>query len=159
MIDSVIVKYKHIQKVETIGDAYMVVGNMDTPTEYQPETYLEMVLFANELLTKIAHIGIPDRTIRLRIGIHAGSFVISFYGKIRPRLCVIGKHVNIAARIQSTAAPNTIHISKEMYGHILAYTNSSPPNSHTPEFSYCLNRDVELKHIGKVDTYTIRLSA
>lgn len=161
MMDSVIVKYKYIQKIETIGDAYMVVGNMDAPTEYQPEMYLEMVLFANELLAKIAHIGIPDRTIRLRIGIHAGSFVVSYYGKIRPRLCVIGKHVNIAARIQSTAIPNTIHISKEMYTHIeRARVPSSPiltrPKKYTPEITYQLNRDVELKHIGKVDTYTIR---
>lgn len=150
MFDTVIDKYKYIQKIETIGDAYMVVGNMETPGAYNPETYMNMIRFGEEILQKIKHINIPDRNIQLRIGIHSGSFVTSFPGKIRPRLCVIGKHINIASRIQSTAQPNTIQISNDMYNIIRGFDSVNDSR-----YTFIQNQNVILKNIGAVNTYTI----
>jgi adenylate cyclase len=148
IIDSVIEKYKYIQKVETIGDAYMVVGDMDNRNNSNPEMYVNMIEFAFEVMDKIKQLRIPDRTVRLRIGIHTGSFVVSFYGKIRPRLCVIGKHINIASRIQSTAEPTSIQISNEMY-------QTLQRHNVVDKYSYIENRNVVLKNIGDVTAYTV----
>ena len=148
MIDGIIQKYSYIQKVETIGDAYVVVGDMNARNSQNPEMYVQMIEFAFELLDNIKQLRIPDRTIQIRIGIHTGSFVVSFYGKIRPRLCIIGKSVNIASRIQSTAQPNNIAISNEM-------CQTLRQHNCVGKYDYIENPNVVLKNIGTCTTYTV----
>jgi class 3 adenylate cyclase len=144
--DNIIKKYKHIQKIETIGDAYMVVGDMNN-FHYNNELLIEMISFALEILNEVKKIKTPTHVLSIRIGIHYGSFIVSYIGKINPRLCVIGKHVNKTARLQSTAEIDTIQISKEIYNLL--------DKNHVC-FNCSLNKDIYLKNIGTVDTYTIR---
>jgi class 3 adenylate cyclase len=144
--DTILQKYKYIQKIETIGDAYMVVGDMYN-TEYNNKMFLEMVFFALEIMDEVKRVHTPSHTLEIRIGIHFGSYVISVLGKINPRLCIVGKHVNKTARLQSTAEVNTIQISKELYNKINGLDNT---------LILELNRDVHMKHIGIFDTYTVR---
>lgn len=144
--DTILLKYKHIQKIETIGDAYMVVGDMYN-AKYNNKMFLEMVHFAIEIMDEVKRVHTPSHTLEIRIGIHIGSYVISVLGKINPRLCIIGRHVNRTARLQSTAEINTIQISNELYNKLNGLDNT---------LVFELNSDVHMKHIGTFDTYTVR---
>jgi class 3 adenylate cyclase len=142
--DTIIKKYKALYKIETIGDAYMVIGDV---REDEDDSKVQMIQFALELLDEIKKVRTPSHMLQIRIGIHFGPYVISVLGKINPRLCFIGKNVNLAARLQSTAEPNTIQISESFYNDISKY-----------DFRSCFtkNEKVFLKNIGEVVTFSLK---
>lgn len=73
-----------------------------------------------------------------------GPVVIGTLGTMLPRMCVVGHTVNLASRLQSSADPQSIQISTNVYDLL----------STVDQFKYQFKKrsDVELKHIGKVDT-------
>lgn len=141
--DKILEKYKYIQKIETIGHAYMVVGDMNN-LHYNKELYIEMLHFAIEILNEVKNIRTPNHNLEIRIGIHIGSYIISVLGYTNPRLCIIGKNINKSARLQSTSLPNTIQISEEFYNEV-----------KDEDIKFIKNENVLLKNIGIVTTYSI----
>ena len=112
--DDVINKYENLQKIETIGDAYMVVSDIYTNDEVN--NVKSMILFAFDILKEIKTIPTPDGVpLQLRIGINLGKVVVGILGVEIPRLCVIGNTVNVANRLQTTTDPDTIQISTHVY--------------------------------------------
>jgi hypothetical protein len=144
--DTIIKKYNTLQKIETIGDAYMVVGDIYNNTTYTT-VIKEIILFGLEIIKEIKNIETPDNNkLSIRVGINIGDVTIGILGNENPRLCIIGHHVNLASRIQSTAEIDTIHISNEFYN--IAKTLDI-------NVTYKHNQNIFLKNIGSVDTWTI----
>jgi class 3 adenylate cyclase len=142
--DKIIEKYQYIHKIETIGDSYMVVGDINN-FKYNDKLYIEMINFAFDILKETKKIKTPNHKLDIRIGIHIGSYIISVLGYKNPRVCIIGKNINMCARLQSTASPDTIQISEELYKKI----------NHEQNISFQKNENVFLKNIGIINTYTI----
>jgi len=147
--DLIIRKYPHIQKIETIGDAYMVVGDLNN-LEFNPDLYLNICEFAFEIIEEIKKVKTPNHKLDLRIGIHMGSYIISVLGSINPRLCIIGKDVNKTSRLQSTAEKNTIQISKWLYDILLKIDRARE------NYNFVKNENVYLKNIKLTTTYTMK---
>jgi len=112
--DDLALRYGNLQKIETIGDAYMVVGDIytnDTKTNVR-----NMILLAMDMIKEIKSIPTPDdKPLQLRVGMNLGKVVVGILGVEIPRLCVIGNTVNVASRLQSTADPDTIQMSRHVY--------------------------------------------
>jgi len=143
--DNIIIKYKNLQKIETIGDAYMVVG--DLYNNNNNNIVNDIIELAIEFMKEIKNIKTPDNImLQLRIGINIGSVSIGILGVDIPRLCVIGNTVNIAARLQSTADPDTIQLSKSVYENV----------NNKEKFNFIVKENVFLKNIGSVITYNIK---
>uniref|UniRef100_A0A8D8RBI4 Guanylate cyclase n=1 Tax=Cacopsylla melanoneura TaxID=428564 RepID=A0A8D8RBI4_9HEMI len=140
--DSIVGNYD-VYKVETIGDAYMVVGGLPVRILDHADQIATMAL---DLLHhsgrfKIRHL--PYTPLRLRIGLHTGPCCAGVVGLTMPRYCLFGDTVNTASRLESTGAPWRIHLSvdtKEKLDLVGDY-----------ELEY--RGETELKGKGKMPTY------
>ena len=145
--DDIVIKYGNLQKIETIGDAYMVVG--DIYTNDTTNNIKNMILLAIEFLKEIKSITSPNnKQLQLRIGINIGKVVVGILGVEIPRLCVIGNTVNVASRLQTTADPDTIHISRHVY-------EIAKTTDFGMDIKFELKENVFLKNLGSTNTYVI----
>jgi len=149
--DHSIKKYSTLQKIETIGDAYMVVGDIfnNSDSKYVIKDIIE---FSLEIMKSIKYIDTPNnRPLDLRVGINIGDVSIGILGNEIPRMCVVGHTVNMAARLQSTADVNSIQLSDELY-HLMTSNDFCQHN-----IAITKNEKVFLKNIGDVNTYSIKI--
>ncbi|XP_013400601.1 guanylate cyclase soluble subunit beta-2 [Lingula anatina] len=102
---------KHgVYKVETIGDAYMVVAGVPDSVPDHAERIanmaLDMVEAAGEVISPAT-----GRPLQIRVGMHLGGVVAGVVGKKMPRYCLFGDTVNTASRMESHGVPGKIHVS------------------------------------------------
>lgn len=150
LFDNIIKKYPHLQKIETIGDAYMVVGDIFRNSVNYKRVVEEIILFAVDIIKEIKTIKTPDdKPLSIRVGINMGDISVGILGNEIPRLCVVGNTVNMAARLQTTADVDTIQLSSDIFEE---FENI---NFHV-KFNVIKKDNVFLKNIGSVTTYNIQ---
>lgn len=141
--DEKLEKYESLQKIENIGDCYFVTSLLDKHYDKRLDTSgLEDVInFANSII-RLANL----KDLDVRVGIHYGSVSVGIIGKNIPRFAVVGKNVNVAARLESTCDTNKVQISKALGDQLV---------KHQIKVNLGNERIVYLKNIGNYTTYTI----
>ncbi|XP_078374365.1 atrial natriuretic peptide receptor 1-like [Oculina patagonica] len=109
-----------VYKVETVGDAYVVVSGCPKLNGLKHTS--EIARMALELLShmvvfRLRHL--PDHQLQLRIGINTGPVVAAVVGVTMPRFFLYGHAVNIASKMESTSLPLRIHVSNETYSRLI----------------------------------------
>ena len=98
-----------LEKVKTIGDAYMIVGGMPM---WLPDHLERMADLALDIADAVAHNEAAGRLgVRFRIGINAGPVVAGVIGQKRSIYDVWGDTVNLASRMESTGVPGRVQVT------------------------------------------------
>lgn len=138
--DRIILKYK-LEKIKTIGDAYMVVGGV---TEDDPHPAVRMALAAIEIRNYVETKILTQKAFQkdyweVRIGLHLGDLVAGVVGQHKFSFDVWGHDVNIAARCEQHSKPNKISVT-EAFAEVIA-----------PYFDTTYRGKIQLKNQGETD--------
>ena len=134
-----------LEKIKTIGDAYMCAGGIPLANDTHPLNAVMAALAMQEYMKKQNQ----DRASRgeqgweLRIGIHTGPIVAGVVGKKKYAYDIWGDTVNVASRMESNGEAGKVNISSATYDQI-------------KEHYQCLHRGkISAKNIGEVDMYFV----
>ena len=142
--DNVIEKYS-IEKIKTIGDAYVCAGGLPTKDIVNPEMVVQAAVdFVHEieaLRTERTRKGL--RTFEFRIGIHTGNLIAGVIGTKKFAYDIWGDTVNMAARMEQNGEPNKINISGTTYELV------------KNKFACVYRGKIDAKNKGQVDMYFV----
>lgn len=144
--DEIIQKY-NIEKIKTIGDAYMAAGGFRTVgSKYVSDVVsagLEMQQFVMTHNQQRQAQTLP--TFDMRVGIHTGPVIAGIVGVKKFQYDIWGDTVNIASRMESTGETGKINISKTTYEAI----------KDDPAFTFKSRGDISIKGKGMIETYFV----
>jgi ligand-binding sensor domain-containing protein/class 3 adenylate cyclase len=107
--DGIMGKY-NIEKIKTVGDAYLAVCGLPQPAANHAENVINAALEIRGFMTeRYAKLG--SKTFQIRIGVHSGSLVAGIVGVKKFAYDVWGDTVNTAARMEQNSEPGKINIS------------------------------------------------
>ena len=142
--DRIIDKYK-LEKIKTIGDAYMCAGGIPAVNDNNPVDIVMAALEIREFMDNLR----KEREAQgkdyweLRIGIHTGPVVAGVVGKNKFAYDIWGDAVNTASRMESSGIPGQVNISGDTYTFIR-------------EHFHCNHRGkIQAKNKGEIDMYIV----
>jgi len=106
----------HVEKIKTIGDAYMCAGGLPHPTKTHAHDTFEAALEIRQFVLE-TELNPPKGIypFRIRIGLNTGPVVSGVVGTRKFAYDIWGNTVNIAARMESGSVPGRINVSENTY--------------------------------------------
>lgn len=136
-----------IEKIKTIGDAYMAAGGLPVPSEKSVDNTILAALEMQSYMTKrFAEKESTDGfTFEMRLGIHTGPVVAGIVGVKKFQYDIWGDTVNTAARMESSGAVGKVNISQHTYELI----------KDNPAFTFTHRGKINAKGKGEIDMWFV----
>lgn len=132
----------NLEKIKTIGDAYMVVGGLPNPRPDHAEAIAQMAI---DMQQEIAQFNTKhNQTLSIRIGINTGPVVAGVIGTKKFIYDLWGDTVNIASRMESHGLPGEIQVTATTYEYL--------------QSRYALEQrgSIQVKGKGEMETYLLK---
>jgi class 3 adenylate cyclase len=142
--DKIIDKYG-LEKIKTIGDAYMCAGGIPVPNTTNPFDIVRAGLEIRDYMARLKE----EKETRsedfweLRIGIHTGDVIAGVVGKNKFAYDIWGDAVNTASRMESSGVPGKVNVSGATYELI------------KDKFRCTYRGKVKAKNKGEIDMYIV----
>lgn len=134
-----------IEKIKTIGDAYMCIGGVPTPDKSAVRNIIRFALALQRKLAEWnanrAEAGLP--LFQARIGIHTGPVVAGVVGLKKFSYDVWGDSVNVAARMESQGTPGKVNVSAATHDLV------------QDDFKFTARGEVEIKNMAPMKMYFV----
>ncbi|MFD0981946.1 adenylate/guanylate cyclase domain-containing protein [Tropicimonas aquimaris] len=127
-----------IEKIKTIGDAYMAACGIPEPREDHAHRSLD---FARDLIRATSD---QTEALSIRVGMHCGPVIAGLVGRVRFVYDIWGETVNLASRLEATGVPGRIHLSAPAFRLVEDAFESAPDT-----------RVQTLKGIGEIQTFVV----
>ena len=140
--DEIIEKYD-LEKIKTVGDAYMCAGGLPFVTS---DHAYKMILAAQEIIQFVSEVANEVKTqnhFQIRVGISTGPVVAGVVGTKKFAYDIWGDTVNIASRMESNSEAGKINISEHTYALVKQY------------FQFEYRGAIEVKNRGKMNMYFV----
>ncbi len=129
----------HLEKIKTIGDAYMVAGGLPTPTPGHVTAIADMSIDMHDAIAQFkTNEGKP---LALRVGIHTGAVIAGVIGNRRFAYDLWGDTVNIASRMEAQGEVKRTQVTEAVYERL------------QKRFSLEKRGAIAIKGKGKMNTY------
>ena len=130
-----------LEKIKTIGDAYMAVAGLPAPRPDHAAAAARMALDMQEVLRRFS--GEPHTGLSMRIGLNTGPVIAGIIGRHKFSYDLWGDTVNTASRMESHAEPDTIQVT------------SATANLLERHFDLARRDAVAIKGKGQLTTYFV----
>ena len=142
-----IMERRGVEKIKTIGDAYMAAGGLPSPNQTHARDVvlaaLEIRHFMEEYSRKRRERGQPY--FEIRIGVHTGPVVAGIVGVKKFQYDIWGDTVNTASRIESSGKVGKVNISGSTYQLV----------QHLPGLSFSSRGKVQVKGKGELEMFYV----
>jgi class 3 adenylate cyclase len=129
-----------MEKIKTIGDAYLAVSGMPV---YNEKHARNAVLAGLEILNFIKHRNQHENTFKIRIGIHSGPLIAGIVGVKKFAYDIWGDTVNTASRMESSGEAGKVNISEATHKLV------------EKDFTFTYRGKIEAKNKGAIDMYFV----
>jgi adenylate cyclase len=140
--DDITSKY-NIEKIKTIGDAYLAVCGLPLADPMHAEKAIMAAQEINSFM-KARHAQLGNKSFQVRIGIHSGSVVAGIVGLKKFAYDIWGDTVNTAARMEQNSEAGKINVSQTTY------------ELTKDKFSYEYRGEIEAKGKGHLKMYYVK---
>jgi class 3 adenylate cyclase/ligand-binding sensor domain-containing protein/predicted metal-dependent HD superfamily phosphohydrolase len=141
-VDKIIEKHQ-IEKIKTIGDAYMAAGGVPLRDKENPINCVLAALEIQSFMEKESRRYKDEEPWQLRIGLHTGDVIAGVIGTKRIAYDIWGNTVNVANRMEMAGEPGKVNISGTTYEYIKPY------------FDCTYRGKVPAKNKGEIDMYYV----
>jgi adenylate cyclase len=135
--DALVEKYG-VEKIKTIGDAYMVASGVPTTRADHASAVANLAL---DMLTAAQSIQPLDGQVQLRIGISSGPVVAGIIGDKRFGYDLWGDTVNVASRMEAFGVPGRIQVSEQTFRRL------------KDRYDFAPRGEIEIKGLGPMATW------
>jgi class 3 adenylate cyclase/uncharacterized protein YdcH (DUF465 family) len=139
--DEIIAEY-NIEKIKTVGDAYMAAAGLPTANAEHAADILKASLEIVEFM-KRRRKQMGEATFEVRVGVHSGSVVAGIVGVTKFAYDIWGDAVNTAARMEQNSEPGRVNVSQATFELLSAH----------PKFKFEYRGEIEAKNKGKMKMY------
>ncbi len=132
-----------IEKIKTVGDAYMAVCGLPEPVANHAERMVRMAIRMVHITRE--HAMEHNTSMKLRVGVNTGPVVAGVIGKSKYIYDLWGDTVNLASRMESGGIPDSVQVTRPVYELLKDL------------FAFEARGAIEVKGKGKVEAWVLRL--